>query len=108
VARLLRKRDVEVKLLLIHHQLATTLGIDDKVVGDLVAEMPAGRASDTTHKGGSLNLGLGWIPIFSGLSDTLPVREWLHVVKSTLTASGVPTASWVTRAMLRLLGDCII
>jgi hypothetical protein len=36
--------------MLVHHQLATTLGVVGKAMGDLVAEMRAGRASDTTPK----------------------------------------------------------
>jgi Retrotransposon gag protein len=88
---------------LAHHQLATTLEVVGRAMGDMVAEIRAGRSSDTTTKGESLKMGV--IPIFSGLSDALPVREWLHVMKSTLTATGVPTAGWVPKAMLRLSGE---
>jgi hypothetical protein len=62
---------------LAHYQLATTLEVVGKAMG---AEMRDGRSCDTTPKGESLNLGL--IFILSVLSDTLPVRKWLHVVKS--------------------------
>jgi hypothetical protein len=62
---------------LAHYQLAATLEVVGKAMG---AEMQDGRSRDTTPKGESLNLGL--IPILSGLSDTLLVRKWLHVVKS--------------------------